>query len=118
MARHPAELRADLRRFYGLGLDDFRRGRVPLADLCAIAADVLTIPTSATARASNHGDRPWDLADYLLAHIWQALTGEKHPALPKQVSRANAEPKRQAAVNRAKDRAAERARLIASGQIT
>ena len=118
MARHPAELRADLRRFYGFGLDDVRRGRVPLADLCGIAADVLTIPTSATARAANGDERPWDLAEYLLAHVWQALTGEKHPALPKQSARVHSDPKRQAAVNRAKDRAAERARLIASGQIT
>lgn len=118
MARHPAALRADLRRFYGIAFDDVRRGRVPLADACAIAADVLTIPTSATARAANGDERPWDLSEFLLAHLWQALTGEKHPALPKKIARANAEPKRQAAINRAKDRAAERARLIASGHIT
>jgi len=118
VARHPAALRADFRRFYGVAFDDVRRGRVPLADACAFVADLLAIPTSATARAANGDERPWDLTEYLLAHVWQALTGEKHPALPKQAARAHSDPKRQAAVNRAKDRAAERARLIASGQIT
>lgn len=117
MARHPAALRADLRRFYGVGLDDCRRGRVPLADLCAIVADVVARPDTATAREVT-GDEPWSRTHYLLAHLYQAMTGEKHPALPKAASRAKSDPKQQAAINRARERAAQRQRDIDAGIIT
>lgn len=117
MARHPAALRADLRRFYGFGLDDVRRGRVPLADLCAIAADVTARTDSATARAVN-GEEPWSRTHYLLAHLYQVHTGEKHPGLPKASTRSQRDPKSQAALNRARDRAAQRQRDIDAGLIT
>ncbi len=91
---------------------------MPLADACAFAADLVAIATSATARAINDDEQPWERHEYLLAHVWQALTGERHPGLPKSAGRSNTDPKRQAAVNRAKDRAAERQRLIDAGLIT
>lgn len=97
---------------------DLGRDRLPLADAVAIANDLLRNTDSALAWALNGGEQPWSRTEYLLAHLWQAFTGDPHPALPKDAPRRDRDPKRQAALNRAKDRAAERRRLIEAGEIT
>lgn len=117
-SRYPHALRADFRRFYGFPFADVVRGRVPLAEGVSLLIDLLHNPASSVARELNDGDHPWTISDFLLAHVWQALTGEKHPAIPKSSRRANSDPQRQARVNRALDRKRERERKIASGEIT
>ncbi len=94
------------------------RGRVPLGEGISLLVDLLHNPESSVARALNDDERPWQIGDYLTAHVWSALTGEKHPGLPKNIRRTNADPRRQAAVNRALERKRERERLIAEGAIT
>jgi hypothetical protein len=91
---------------------------MPLAEACSLLEDLLRNPLSSVSRETNDGEAPWTITDYLLAHVWSALTGEKHPALPKDISRTQSDPQRQAKVNAAKERAAQRQRLIEAGEIT
>lgn len=93
------------------------RGRVSLVEAVALFADLLSNPDSSVAREVNDGDVPWQINDYLTAHVWSALTGEKHPSLPSRAKRKNRDPLRQAAINRALERKRERERRIASGEI-
>ncbi|GAA4680536.1 hypothetical protein [Nocardioides nanhaiensis] len=111
-------MRADFRRFYGIPFSDVVRGRVPLGEGVSLFVDLLHNPESSVTRALNDGERPWHIGDYLTAHVWSALTGEKHPALPSNTKRAHTDPKRQAAVNRALDRKRDRERRIAEGSLT
>lgn len=117
-ARHPHALRADFRREYGIPFSDVVRGHVPLAEGVSLLMDLLSNPRSSVARELNNGETPWVIGDYLTAHVWSALTGEKHPALPKNVKRAHSDPKRQAAINRALQRKRDRERRIAEGVLT
>lgn len=83
-----------------------------------MAEELLFIAGSAVARVVNEGEAPWERIDYLTAHLWQVQTGKPHPALPKQKKNSMRDPKRQAAINAAKNRAAERRRMIEAGEIT
>lgn len=116
-ARYPHALRADFRRFYGLSFADVVSGRVPLREAVSLVVDLLANPTSSVARHVNGGEAPWVVSDFLLAHLYQALTGEKHPALPKAISRVQSDPQRQAAINRALERKRARELAIERGEI-
>ena len=70
-------------------------------------------PDSATVLAT--GGSGWVVGDYLLAHLWQATTGQPHPALPEEEPVVN--PEREKARARAKLRAVERQRAIDAGEI-
>jgi len=75
---------------------------------------------SSTARAVNAGP-VWQVADYLSADLWGAMTGKAHPGRPgKSALRAAREhdPKFRAARERARERARQRRQLIADGVIT
>jgi hypothetical protein len=91
---------------------------VTLVEAVSLFVDLLHNPEASVAREVNEGETPWQIGDYLTAHVWSALTGEKHPALPKDIRRAHADPRRQAAINRALERKRERERAIAAGDIT
>lgn len=102
-----------------MGFGEAVRGRAPLADVCAMAEELLFIAGSATAREVNGGETPWNRIDYIAAHLWSTQTGKPYPALPKtNAKNTMRDPQRQAAINAAKDRAAERRRLIEAGEIT
>jgi hypothetical protein len=88
-----------------------------LADICAMADELLHEPHSAIARTLNDDDPPWERYEYLLAHLWQTQTGKPHPGLPKAKLKLR-DPKRQASINEARERAVERRRLIEAGVIT
>lgn len=94
-----------------------RRGRVPLADAAAFAADLPHITESATARALNDGRDPWRTSDYLIADLWSAMTGKQHPSWPKTPTKKKRPAMREAALQRARERAEDRRRLIAEGEI-
>lgn len=69
------------------------------------------------ARSINEGPI-WQVADYLAADQVEALSGKPHPARPKRsAKRANNDPQRLAARERALDRKKDRERRIASGEI-
>lgn len=107
-------MRADLRRFYGVSFDDVRRGRVPLADAAAFAADLPHVEGSATGRALNDGKPVWTTGDYLAADVWAALTGKRHPGWPKATVQARRPAAREAALDRARARAEDRRRRLAA----
>ena len=89
-----------------------------LSEALSLVAELLHRPDSAIAQALNHGPI-WTTSDYLTAHLFQAFTGEPHPALPKESKRgALRDPQRQAAMNRAKARAADRQARIKAGDLT
>lgn len=119
MARHRAALIFDLRRFLGVSVGDVVAGRVPLSEAALLVGELVKQPGSSIARDVNDDEPPWVTSDYLLAHVYQALTGEEHPALPKERrSQAMTDPARMAALNRARARAAERQRRIEAGELT
>lgn len=111
-------MRADFRRFYGIPFSDVVRGRVPLSEGVSLFVDLLHNPESSVSRVLNDDEQPWSIGDYLTAHVWSALTGEKHPALPKNASRSRRDPKREAKRLAALDRKRQRERDIAEGRIT
>lgn len=69
---------------------------------------------SATAIAL--GGTGWRLEHYLAAHVFQAMAGEPHPGLPKESVVVN--PERIKAIQRGRQRVAERQRAIDAGEIT
>lgn len=71
-------------------------------------------PDSATVVAL--GGSGWRVEHFLLAHLFQAHTGEKHPALPDQ--RDIPDPQREKALAAARRRARERESAINAGEIT
>ena len=115
---HPGAVEADLSQYHHIRYTDRWRfgpdGR-RLLTLREIAVRVKYLPPdSATAVAL--GGSGWRLEHYLAAHLFQATTGEPHPALPKQSPIAD--PMRAKHVREAKARAAERQRAIDAGEIT
>lgn len=62
------------------------------------------------------GGTGWGLEHYLTAHLWHASVGDPHPWLPGQAKVVD--PNRAKAIRGGKQRAAERRRAIAAGEIT
>ncbi|WGH21088.1 tail assembly chaperone [Arthrobacter phage Cassia] len=75
----PDVVEADLQRFYGVDLADYWRGELSPRRLSVLIQQLP--PTSATARHFANADG-WDLHAFLLADLFQAFTGELHPARP------------------------------------
>lgn len=72
-------MEADLQRFYGVDLADYWRGELSPRRLSVL---VHQLPAdSATSRHYANADG-WDLHAFLLADLFQAFTGELHPARP------------------------------------
>jgi hypothetical protein len=80
---------ADLSRYHQCGLADLDSGDLQWWQLHAYITHLP--PDSATATAT--GGDGWTVGDYLIADIWQSLTGQSHPADP----RARRERERRAA---------------------
>ncbi|UVK63536.1 tail assembly chaperone [Arthrobacter phage Janeemi] len=76
----PDVVEADLQRFYGVDLAGYWRGELSPRRLSVLIEQLP--PTSATARHYAKADG-WDLHAFLLADLFQAFTGEIHPARPK-----------------------------------
>jgi hypothetical protein len=71
---------ADLQRFYGVALLDFLRGELSLRRLSVLIHHLP--PEAATVRLLSKAETGWDVVAYLLADLYHALTGSKHPARP------------------------------------
>lgn len=82
-------MEADLSRYHGRSLADYHAGRLPLWQLHAY---IVYLPPDSATVAATGGDG-WTVGDYLIADIWQSLTGQPHPADP----RAKRERERRAA---------------------
>jgi len=118
LREHGDAVESDLSRYHNIDYRDRWRfdpnGRRKLT-LRMIAARVRHLPPdSATAIAS--GGAGWTTGDYLLAHVFQAMSGEPHPALPK--TPRVADPVRARRLREARARARERQRAIDAGEIT
>lgn len=110
-----AQLTFDFRKLFNLSLTEAVAGSLPVAELVALVLEVLASPGSATARLINEGEDPWGRLEQLTAHLFHALTGQPHPALPKPVKSDS--PERRRALRDARERAAARRAAIDSGQL-
>lgn len=86
-----------------------------LLTLRMIAVRVANLPPDAACVIASGGSG-WTRSDFLLAHLYQAFTGEPHPGLPKASPIAN--PAREKALRAGRARARERQRAIDAGEIT
>jgi len=108
---------ADLQRWYRVDYndrtvpDEFGRPKLTLRRIGVLIAH---LPEN-SAVSMALGGSGWTLEDYLLAHIFQALTGTQHPALPKQSK--DEDPRRKAKRADALERSRERERALAAGEI-
>lgn len=74
---------ADLQRFYRVDLADYWRGELSPRRLSVL---VEQLPAeSATARKLSGADG-WNRLEFLVSDLYQAFTGEVHPARPKPSS--------------------------------
>ena len=115
---HPDAVESDLSRYCNLDYRDRWRfgpdGR-RLLTLRMIAVRVAHLPPDAACVIASGGSG-WTRSDFLLAHLYQAFTGEPHPALP--TSSPIASPEREKALRAGRARARERQRAIDAGEIT
>jgi hypothetical protein len=82
-------LEADLQRYYQVELGALYRGELTLRRLCSLIAYLP--PGSATWAAQGGLPYGWSLTDLLLADLFHATTGEKHPARPSGNEKATKE---------------------------
>jgi hypothetical protein len=87
LLRDPDTLEFDLQRYHGIDVADYWRGELSLRRLSVLVYHLP--PESATARKFNPDVAGWTVEAYLLAHLYQTLTGEPHPALPKEQRASN-----------------------------
>ncbi|MFD3748326.1 hypothetical protein [Nocardia sp. NPDC058633] len=86
---------------------------MPLLTLREIWVRVVDLPpTSAIAVHENGGTPRWGIAEYLLADIWGALTGQAHAARPKSAAQRAMTATRRRAKKRVEARFARRNRVI------
>lgn len=71
---------ADLQRFYRVDLADYWRGELSPRRLSVLIEQLP--PDSATARKYSDADG-WSRLEFLVSDLFQAFTGEIHPARPK-----------------------------------
>ncbi len=80
-------MEADLQRFYGVALADLWRGELTLRRLSVLVehlpADSALLRLGMPPTA--HG---WGVSEFLLADVFQALTGKAHQARPTATTRA------------------------------
>jgi hypothetical protein len=76
----PDVVEADLQRFYHVDLADYWRGELSPRRLSVLIEQLP--PDSATARRYSDADG-WSRLEFLVSDLFQAFTGEIHPARPK-----------------------------------
>lgn len=100
----PDKVERDLSRFHHVRYSDRWRcddAGVPLLTLREIWVRIVDLPgDSAIAVHENGGTPRWGNAEYLLADIWGALTGQPHAARPKSVAHRSMTAARQRATKR------------------
>lgn len=77
---YEADVESDLKRFWGLDYTDRFTGRLTLRRIWACVRR--TDPASAIARADNGGKHVWTEPDFIMAGVYQALTGQVYPGRP------------------------------------
>jgi len=83
LRRYPRELEADLTRYYGVDLTDYRQGRMSMRRLSVLADH---LPDGGHVWAAQTGEQQgWSVEALLLADVFWALTGEQHPSRQKSV---------------------------------
>ena len=81
--------------------------------MIAVRVKHLPVDSATTVALGGSG---WTRGDFLLAHLYQGLTGKPHPGLPTSSPIAN--PAREKALRAGRARARERQRAIDAGEIT
>lgn len=122
LREHEAAVEADLSRYHGIDYRDRWRydehGRRRLTLRMILVRTRAFPPDSAVGRALGI-ELGWKVGDYLLADVYHALTGKRHPARPRGTrSRVKAPtPDRAKKVAAARRRARARAARIARGDL-
>jgi hypothetical protein len=80
-----------------------------------IAVRIANLPSDSSLHVALGGSG-WTLSNYLMAHLFQATSGEPYPGLPEYVSSEN-DPVKIKKVKEWEERAAERQRKISAGEI-
>lgn len=114
-------MEADLQRYYQIDYRDRWRGDLTLRRLSVLVRHLP--PGSATSTALNGGDPEWTRSEVLLTDLWSAWAGKEHPRIAEarkkgKRSRRSWSAQRLDRYRRARQRARERKRKIASGEIT
>jgi len=87
LREHSDAVEADLQRFYGVSLAEFWQGGMSLRRLYVL---VSSLPPGSAVWAIQNGLPPgWSLTDVLLADVYHALTGQRHPAFPESVGESS-----------------------------
>lgn len=119
LRKHEGAVEADLSRFYGLDYRDrWRRdehGRRRLTVRMILVRVRHLPPDSAVAVAL--GQPGWTVADYLIADLFHATGGKRHPSRPTGSTAQIADPVRERKLRSARARARARQRAIARGEL-
>lgn len=75
-----ADLASDLKRFWQVNYRDRFTGGLTLREIWTYVRR--SEPTSCIARADNGGRHVWTEPDFIMAGVYQALTGEVYPGRP------------------------------------
>lgn len=110
-----AALEADLAHL-GIDLCDLWRRRLTLRRV-AVLVRHLTAHESALITYLNDGVPMLSMNDLLLMQVWEATTGERHPARPEESPAKADDPARLRKMAAARARKRERERRIAAGEI-
>ena len=111
-------MESDLSRYHHIDYRDrwrFDPDGVRRLTLRMILVRLRHLPDDASTRRAT-GGHGWTIDNYLLAHLFNATSGEEHPWLPKTVHVVT--PERAKAITGARKRRADREQAIAAGLIT
>lgn len=120
LAEHEEAVEADLSRYHHREYTDRwrldERGR-PLLTLREIRVRLRYLPPQSATGQALGLDTGWRVGDYLLADVYHALTGKKHPAKPNPKKSTGAGASRQTPARAAKLAAARRRKVAREAQI-
>lgn len=81
LKEHPWEIESDLQRYYSIDIASYYTGDLSLRRLSVLLIQLP--PEAALVRALSGSQPGWDLHAYLLADLFQGITGQVHPSRPK-----------------------------------
>ncbi|WP_406234924.1 hypothetical protein [Nocardia sp. NBC_01009] len=112
----PDKVERDLSRFHHIRYSDRWRvdaAGVPLLTLREIWVRIVDLPgDSAIAAHYNDGMPRWGVLEYLLADVYQALTGQPHAGRPKSAAQRAITAARRRATRKVQDRFVRRNRAM------
>ncbi|WP_054812108.1 hypothetical protein [Nocardia arizonensis] len=116
----PDKVERDLSRYHHVRYSDrwrYDAAGVPLLTLREIWVRIVDLPGDSAIAVHENGGKPqWGTLEYLLADIWQALTGQPHGARPKSITQRAVTAARRRAERGVMARFAQRNRTMATNR--